>query len=170
MRHGLSVFGSSAFRSFALFAAPLAALTLSAHAHVVLDQTQAEAGTPYRAVLRVGHGCGDSAVIELIAQIPPGVRGARPMAKPGWTIEQTRDAATKAVTQIRWTGGRLDAAQFDDFVLIANLPDQPGPLTWKVTQVCESGRADWAPVLNVLPKNATPAAAASAPPAAAHQH
>lgn len=149
MRHGLSILVA------------LASLSFGARAHVVLDQSQAQAGSNFKAVLRVGHGCGDSAVVELVLQIPPGVRSARPMAKPGWLIEQSRDAATKAVTQIRWTGGRLDAAQFDDFALLVGLPEQAGPLTFKVTQVCESGRADWAPVLDVLPASA---------PAAAHKH
>ena len=147
MRHGISKF-------FALAALTAAS---SAHAHVVLEQTQADAGSSYKAVLRVGHGCGDSPVVELIVQIPPGVRSARAMAKPGWKIEQTRDAATKAVTQIRWSEGRLDADQFDDFVLLAGLPEQAGMLTWKIAQVCAVGRSDWEPVLEVRPA-ATPAA------------
>ena len=132
MRHGLSSF------------VVLAAFAASAQSHVVLEQKQAEAGSAYKAVLRVGHGCGESPVTELIVQIPPGVRGARPMAKPGWQITVTRSGAD--VTQIRWSGGRLDPAQYDDFVLLATLPDQPGPLYWKIAQICESGRADWVEV------------------------
>lgn len=148
MRHGLSFFVA------------LAAFAASAQSHVVLEQPQAEAGSSYRAVFRVGHGCGDSPVTELVVQIPAGVRGARAMAKPGWQIETTRTGAD--VTQIRWRGGRLDPALFDDFVLLATLPDQPGPLAWKIVQVCENGRADWIAPLDVRP--AAPAASAG------HQH
>lgn len=32
-------------------------------AHVTLEQQQAPVGTPYKIVLRVPHGCGDSATI-----------------------------------------------------------------------------------------------------------
>jgi len=167
MRHGISSF----------FLVVLAAIAGSAHAHVVLEQPQAEAGSRYKAVLRVGHGCGESPVTELIVQIPAGVRSARPMAKPGWQIAITRSGAD--VTQIRWSGGRLDPAQFDDFVLLAKLPEQPGPLYWKISQICESGRDDWVEVpaagqsLHELKAPAAlldvrPAAPASA--AAAHQH
>ena len=132
MRHGLS--------SFVL----LTTFAASAQSHVVLEQPQAEAGSTYEAVLRVGHGCGESPVTELIVQIPPGVQRAKPMAKPGWQIAVTRSGTE--VTQIRWSGGRLDPAQYDDFVLLAKLPDQPGPLYWKIAQICESGRADWVEV------------------------
>lgn len=145
MRHGIST----------LFV--LAAFSAASHAHVVLEQPQAEAGATYKAVLRVGHGCGDSPVTELVVQIPPGVQGAKPMAKPGWQIAVTRAplatpyvshgrAVSDDVSQIRWSGGRLDPAQFDDFVLLAKLPAQPGPLYWKIAQICERGRSDWVEV------------------------
>ncbi|MEP6875046.1 MAG: YcnI family protein [Burkholderiales bacterium] len=163
MRHGLSSF------------IVLAAFAASAQSHVVLEQPQADAGSTYKAVLRVGHGCGESPVTELVVQIPPGVRASRPMAKPGWQIAVTRSGAD--VTQIRWSGGRLDPAQYDDFVLLAKLPDQPGPLYWKIAQICESGRADWGEVpaegQNLRDLKA-PAALLDVRPAAAagavHQH
>jgi len=167
MRHRISAF----------LLVVLAVFVRGAQAHVVLEQPQAEAGSSYKAALRVGHGCGESPVTELIVQIPPGVRSARPMAKPGWQITVTRSGAE--VTQIRWSGGRLDSAQFDDFVLLAKLPEQPGPLYWKISQICEIGRADWVEVpaagqsLHELKAPAAlldvrPAAPASA--AAVHQH
>ncbi len=148
MRHGhrsVFAFSSSMF--------PAACLTLSlfasaAVAHVTLVQREADAGTDYQAALRVGHGCAGSPVTELIVTLPPGVQGGKPMAKAGWQIEVLRaPAAPKSVApdvvRIRWHGGRLDATQFDDFVLLVRLPDQPGPLYWPVTQICETGRVDW---------------------------
>ena len=138
MRHGLA--------SLAVLATTLAPIT-GAPAHVVLEQGQAEAGTPYKAVLRVGHGCGDSPVTEL-------------------------------VVQIRWSGGRLDPAQYDDFVLLARLPDRPGPLYWKIAQICETGRSDWVEIPaagQTLPDLKAPAALLELRPAApaaapAHPH
>jgi len=185
MRHGFASSSSSIALAAIVTLAPFGA----ARAHVVLEQGQAEAGATYKAVLRVGHGCGDSPVTELVVQIPPGVQGARPMAKPGWQITVTRAplaapitshgrTVSEDVSQIRWSGGRLDAAQYDDFVLLARLPDQPGPLYWKISQICESGRADWVEVpaagqtLRDLKSPAAlldvrPAAPAAAP---VHQH
>jgi uncharacterized protein YcnI len=182
MRHGFA-------SSIALAAIATLAPFTGAYAHVVLEQGQAEAGATYKAVLRVGHGCGESPVTELVVQIPPGVQGARPMAKPGWQIAVTRAplavpvtshgrTVSEDVSQIRWSGGRLDAAQYDDFVLLARLPDQPGPLYWKISQICESGRADWVevPAAGQTPRDlkapaalleVRPAAPAAAP---VHQH
>ncbi len=156
-------------------------------AHVVLEQLQADAGASYKAVFRVGHGCGESAVKELIVQVPPGVVGAKPMAKAGWqiTVERAPPAAAASgrssvgdVVRIQWSGGRLDPAQYDDFVLLARLPDQAGPLYWKVSQVCEAGRMDWVDVPAAgqqLRDLKSPAALLDVRPAAAaasgaHQH
>jgi uncharacterized protein YcnI len=118
---------------------------------------QAPAGGDYKAVFRVGHGCDGSPVTQLIVNIPNGVRGARPMAKPGWRIEIERAridppydshgrTVTEDVAQIRFVGGPLPDGHYDEFALVAQLPAQPGPLYWKVSQVCQQGRIDWADV------------------------
>ena len=59
-------------------------LATLAQAHVSLEQPLAEAGKPYRAVLRVGHGCEGAATTRLAMQVPPGFANARPLARPGW--------------------------------------------------------------------------------------
>lgn len=148
---------SCASRTFRLFAAALAASTLAvtAQAHVTLETPQAAAGAYYKAVLRVTHGCEGSPVTQVIVDIPAGVQGAKPMAKPGWRIEIDRAplaqpytshgrTVTEDVAQVRFTGGPLPDNQFDEFALSVKLPDQAGPLYWNVTQVCEKGRIDWA--------------------------
>ena len=142
MRHALPLF---------VFAALAAA---SAQAHVTLETARAPAGSYYKAVFRVGHGCDGSPVRQLIVNIPAGVRGAKPMAKPGWRIEIDRATraqpytshgrtVTEDVAQIRFTGGPLPDAHYDEFALSVKLPDEAGPLYWKVSQVCEQGRVDW---------------------------
>ena len=35
---------------------------------------------------------------------------------------------------------------YDEFIVAATLPQQPGALYWKVAQVCEKGRIDWSEV------------------------
>ncbi len=44
------------------------------------------AGTSYRAVLRVGHGCDSSPTTAMQVSIPDGFTGAQPMPKAGWTL------------------------------------------------------------------------------------
>jgi len=171
-----------------------ALLSATAHAHIVLDQKSAPAGSYYRGALRVSHGCDGSATVAITVRIPDGVRGAKPMAKPGWTIERQLGKLDKPyqshgrtvsedVTAITWRGGPLPDHQYDEFVLQLQLPETPGPIWFKVLQQCETGQTDW----SMLPATGTstrglktPAALldvtvpATAPavttPAAAHAH
>jgi periplasmic copper chaperone A len=48
-------------------------VTSSATAHVVLESKQAPAGSTYKAVLQVGHGCEGSPTKSIRVQIPEGV-------------------------------------------------------------------------------------------------
>lgn len=126
-----------------------------AAAHVVLDVPKADAGSSYKATLRITHGCEGSPTRVVVVEIPPGVEGAKPMAKPGWSIAIEREklatprqalhgrTVTEEVRRIRWTGGPLPGDHFDEFVLMAKLPDKPGVVWWKVSQECEKGRLDW---------------------------
>lgn len=131
-----------------------AALSAPLAAHPVLGVPQAAAGSFYKASIGITHGCAGSATREVIVEIPSGVSGAKPVPKPGWSIDiertklaQPREShgrkITEEVSRIRWSGGSLDNAHFDEFVLVATLPAQAGPVYWKVTQACEQGRAQW---------------------------
>jgi uncharacterized protein YcnI len=42
-----------------------------------------------------------------------------------------------------WSGGRLDHAHFDDFVLQMRLPGGAGPVYFPVVQECEQGVHRW---------------------------
>lgn len=135
----------------------LLALAGSAQAHISLENRRAEAGTTYKAVLRASHGCEGSPIRELIVSVPEGVRGAKPMLKAGWRIDVERRTLAQPyqshgrtisedVARIRFSGGTLPDGFYDEFVIVATLPEQPGTLYWKVSQVCESGRIDWSEV------------------------
>ena len=130
------------------------ALAGAASAHAILVPPKAEAGSFYKAGIGITHGCGGSATREVIVTIPAGVAGAKPMPKPGWTLEVERSklaqprvshgrSVTEDVTQVRWSGGTLPNAYYDEFVIVATLPDAAAPLYWKVTQICDQGRIDW---------------------------
>ena len=102
--------------------------------------------------------------------------GAKPMPKPGWTVElDIRDLQTpylshgkeikRDVRAIVWKGGVLPDNFYDEFVIQVRIWEKPGPVYLPVTQLCEQGRLDWhqipgpegaklpapAPVLEILP-------------------
>lgn len=136
-------------------AVPMAPITASAH--VVLDQKSAPAGSYYRGLFRVGHGCDGSATVAITVSMPEGVRGAKPMPKPGWTVERRLEklakpydshgkTVTDEVTAITWRGGPLPDEFFDEFAVQMQLPGIPGPMWFKVLQQCEKGETQWATV------------------------
>lgn len=170
-----------------IICAALAAITstigaLDAHSHATLEAEKAIAGSYYKAVMRIGHGCGGSPTTAIRIQIPEHVVDIRPMPKPGWGITTTRvklsqpykdghgNQITERVSEIQWHGGRLPDDHYDEFVFRARLPDMPGTTLYLPTvQQCESGVHRWieipspgksigeykepAPFLTLTPKN-----------------
>lgn len=130
----------------------------AAQAHVVLEYQVAHAGAGYKASLKVGHGCGTSATRQLVVDIPAGVRAAHPMPKAGWQIgiarapmpKEDATAGSGEVVRVTWTARSADdalaSAHYDEFVLHARMPAQPGTLYWPVRQICDEGRLDWVEV------------------------
>jgi periplasmic copper chaperone A len=151
----------------------LCAFAFNSHAHVVLEQQTAPAGSYYKASLRVSHGCNGSATTAVQVTLPEGFRGARPMPKPGWTLEAPKvklaqpyqsygKTITEDVAVITWRGGPLPDAHYDEFALMGKLPEQEGTLYFKVLQTCEQGRNDWSAIPEpgkTLKDYPTPAAA-----------
>jgi uncharacterized protein YcnI len=154
-------------------------LSATAFAHVTLERKEAQVGAPYKAVLRVPHGCEGSATTTLRVRIPEGVVDVKPMPKPGWTLNLVKSKypktysvfhahITEGVTEIAWSGGRLPDEYYDEFVFQAFLASdlQPGQtLYFPVVQECEKGVHRWieipkegaeypepAPGLKLLPK------------------
>lgn len=126
-------------------------------AHVTLERREAAVGGPYKAVLRVGHGCDGSATTSIRVKIPDGVVGVKPMPKPGWTLTTVKGKYAKSytlyhatlsegVTEISWTGGNLPDAWYDEFVFTGTLAGdlQPGAMLYfPVVQECEKGVNRW---------------------------
>jgi uncharacterized protein YcnI len=143
------------------FLLPLALLALAgaAGAHVTVDPPEAATGSSIKAALRVGHGCNGQATHTLTVRLPEGFRGAKPMPKPGWTITITQARLAQPydshgrqvnedVVEVSWRATTPEAAladaHYDEFVLRGQVVAAPGPLWLRVSQLCESGRWDWA--------------------------
>jgi periplasmic copper chaperone A len=147
-------------RTLPLLATLLAALAGPAMAHVSFEAPEAEAGSTYKGVLRVGHGCDGLATNVVRVRIPDGVINAKPMPKPGWTLETVvgpyaepaelhGETVTEGVREIVWSGGELPDAWFDEFVIRATLPQgEPGQvLVFPVVQECgETAKLEWVEV------------------------
>ena len=167
------------------------ATCMPASAHVVLEYGVAPAGASYKATFKVGHGCGASPTRQIAVDIPAGMRGAHPMPKAGWTLDVVRDklvqpymshgrSVTEDVVRITWTAktdqDMLQSAHYDEFVLVAQAPEQAGPVYWPVRQACAEGQSDWVEVPKAGQKLSdlkSPAAVLEILPAgggAAHQH
>ena len=105
-------------RMAALAVTTTLAMTGAAMAHVTLETAEAPAGSYYKALMRVGHGCDGSPMREMRVKVPDGMVSVKPMPKPGWEVstvigklatpyESHGKTITEGVTEVRWTGGRL---------------------------------------------------------------
>lgn len=176
---------------FKIAACTLISVAGWAQAHTVLEYPVATAGQSYKAAFKVGHGCGASPTRQIVVDIPAGVQGAKPMPKPGWRLEVTRTplarpytshgrTVTDDVTRISWTArtddDMLPNGHYDEFVLVATLPDQAGMMYWSVQQACAQGRLEWTEIPKAgqkLSELKSPAAALELMPGAkagAHHH
>lgn len=146
---------------FALTAGMAIAATLAlapvAQAHITLAPQQAAAGSYYRAVVRVPHGCNGSDTTAMRIQIPTGVLDVKPMPKPGWTLAVKTGAYAQpqsvhgakvdhGVTEIAWTGGDLPDAYYDEFIFRAYLSSDlkaGDTLYFPTIQECKQGTVRW---------------------------
>lgn len=150
----------SSFRHAARSCALVFALSPSiAVAHMVADPPEGPAGGYFKAAFRVTHGCQGTPTVSVTIRIPEGVLGAKPQAKPGWTIEiKTRPVdppvdlghgfkIRETASEITWRGGPLPNAYFDEFALTMRTPDRPGTtLYFPSIQTCEKGSYEWVQV------------------------
>lgn len=158
-----------------------------AQAHITLDQPEAPAGSSYRAVFKVGHGCDGAATTAIVVTLPEGLlRGAKPSPKPGWTLTTTRrplktpyeshgKPVTDELAEVRWTAdgdaNALPDAWYDEFILRASLPAEPGELAFAVRQVCTRGEWKWAEMPSATnPRPRAPAVRLKVTPARAESH
>ncbi|BCL76872.1 nuclear export factor GLE1 [Jeongeupia sp. HS-3] len=132
----------------------LVLLAGSAGAHVALLQKYSPADSYYKAVFQVGHGCSGAATTAISVLLPDGMRMAKPMPKPGWKLdirsgklarpfESDGKLVRDGVLEVRWLGGALPDAQFDEFSLLLKLPPEQGKRYFKVVQQCGKEKIEW---------------------------
>jgi uncharacterized protein YcnI len=140
-----------------LFAGLMMAGISPALAHVTLERGEAAAGSPYKIVLRVPHGCEGSATTKIEVKLPEGIIAAKPMPKPGWQLAVKNAVFARGYAfyhgvtlkegarEISWSNGKLPDEYYDEFVIAAFVAKElaPGPLYFLVKQTCEKGEADW---------------------------
>lgn len=143
-------------RTLPLALCALALTTAVASAHATLEVPKAAAGSTYKAVVRIGHGCEGKATLKVRIKIPEGLFAVKPMPKAGWTLETVKGAYAKAydshgtpltegVTEITWTG-ELPDDWYDEFVFRGRLAADlaPGSRLWiPVVQECEGAAERW---------------------------
>lgn len=139
----------------------VAALALAAvvptfsQAHVTLEVQQAAAGSTYKAVLRVPHGCAGAPTNTVRVKIPDGATGVKPQPKPGWQLSTVKGklakpipdghggTITEGVVEIAWSGGNLPDDNYDEFVFRMGLPKTPDVTLYvPVVQECPQGAAE----------------------------
>ncbi|GFZ96144.1 YcnI family protein [Elstera cyanobacteriorum] len=139
----------------ALMGAAVLAFSAAATAHATLETSQAVAGSYYKAVVRIGHGCEGKPTLKVRVKIPNGVSAVKVMPKAGWTLDIVKGPLatplddghggkiTEGVTEVVWSGS-LDDAHYDEFVLRGKLPDAPNTtLWWPVVQECNGAAHRW---------------------------
>jgi uncharacterized protein YcnI len=145
-------------RELALGAAGAVVFTCAASAHVTLESREAPVGAPYKAVLRVPHGCDGAATITLRVRVPEGMIAVKPMPKPGWKVETVSGKYPKTysyfhgaklsegVVEVSFSGGSLPDAYYDEFVFTGFIAGdlEPGTMLYfPVVQECEKGVHRW---------------------------
>lgn len=143
--------------SCAALAATLSCVAVTAQAHATLEVREAPAGSYYKAIMRVPHGCDGQATHTVTIEVPEGLIGVRPMPKADWDLETTVGAyentytnhgreISEGVLSVTWSNGHLPNEWYDEFVLRGKLAPtlEPGTvLYFKTTQLCADGSVAW---------------------------
>lgn len=136
-------------------AALLLAASAPAFAHITLEAQQAAAGSTYKAVLRVPHGCAGAATLKVRVQVPEGFIAVKPMPKAGWTLDISKGKyeqsyelwgakVTEGVKELSWSGNLPDD-YYEEFVFRGTLTNAFAAGTtvyFPVVQECEGGKVE----------------------------
>jgi periplasmic copper chaperone A len=154
----LNMFRGSVLGAICAASLGVAACSATASAHVTLETREAAVGAPYKAVLRVPHGCEGTATISVRIRVPEGMIAVKPMPKPGWKIDTVTGKyprtynyfhgakLSEGVTEVSFSGGNLPDAYYDEFVVTGFLAgdlEAGKTLYFPVVQECEKGVHRW---------------------------
>ncbi len=148
----------------------LTALALSvahaAHAHVTVQPREAAAKSSTQLTIRVPNEK-DVPTESIRLEFPPALQVLRLKPLAGWATEVERDADGK-ISAITYKGSMIGREEYQEFSLIARLPDTTGPTRIKAFQNYVGEQVAW--VNDAEPRPAptivvTPAVVAAAPAA-----
>jgi uncharacterized protein YcnI len=123
-----------------------------AEAHVAVSPDTGAPGGELRIALDVEHGCSGAATTAIRVRLDDRIVVARPMAKPGWSVQVTHQKVTQpdgsaidAPREIAWTGGSIPGDFYDEFVMLVQLPaGMPGSVVYfPVVQECGATTVRW---------------------------
>ena len=79
----------------------------------------------------------DVPTTEVKVEVPDGftVSGVQPV--PGWDYEFQEDGGV--TTSVTWSGGEIGPREFQQFLLSAQAPEEPGEYPWRAFQTSEDG-------------------------------
>jgi YD repeat-containing protein len=141
----------------------------SAAAHVGVQPRESRPATSETFTVRVPTER-DEATVRVRVEFPTGLVVSRFQPKPGWQREVERNASGQIVA-VTWSGGRIEPAEYDDFLFIARTPQEAGKLVFKSYQTYAGGETvEWvndqeprpAPVVDVKAAAAASGTAATA--------
>lgn len=153
-----------------LIACMLALLVINgASAHVGVLPREAAPNTNQTFTVRVPNEQ-DAPTVEVRIEFPANLTVSRFQPKPGWQREAEQDSSGRIIA-VTWSGGLINAGEYDDFTFIARTPAEAGPLSFKAYQTYQGGEVvEWingegqdrpAPVVTVQAAAASGAAGAN---------
>jgi uncharacterized protein YcnI len=112
------------------------ALAAPAHAHVVVSPEEVTAGDYETLTVSVPTEK-EIPTTEIRVEVPEGflLSGVQPV--PGW--EHAFKENGGIVTAVTFSGGEIRPREFQQFLVQAQAPDEPGGYPWKATQTYEDG-------------------------------
>src|ERR671916_2447866 len=115
-----------------------AMLTVSAPAwaHVVVSPEEVRAGDYETLTVSVPTEK-EIPTTEIRVEVPEGflLSGVQPV--PGWEYAFEEDGGV--ITAVTWSGGEIGPREFQQFLVQAQAPEEPGGYPWKATQTYENG-------------------------------
>jgi copper(I)-binding protein len=151
--HKIAFFGAATLATVAL--------PTSVHAHAVLTEPSALAGSYYKGAVRIGHGCEGSATTGVKVYVPSGFEAFKAQPKNGWVIKMKKGklaepyqsqgkTVTEDLVELEWVASSKEASlpdgTSDEFAFMTKLPEKAGPVWLRVLQTCEKGQNDWAEI------------------------
>jgi uncharacterized protein YcnI len=112
------------------------AVSAPAWAHVVVSPEEVAAGDYATLTVSVPTEK-EVPTTEIRVEVPEGflLSGVQPV--PGWEYAFEEDGGV--VTAITWSGGEIGPREFQQFLLQAQAPEEPGEYPWRAIQTYEDG-------------------------------